>query len=350
MDLINFTPRIPIRSETVVAESSLLEFGGKCPKQAVVCQKLGGKSAILGKIGLDRHGEEYLDFLDNQGVNTEHIGIEIGIPTGTASTFINTSTGEKSVIIAGGANNRMGAGDIERARKLFTGARVAVGAAEMPLEANIAFFKLDKKRRLRTLFNAAPGLSPFSTCPVTLRELFGYVDTLCLNETEAEALNGNVRIENVAEAKSVLEHMLLNDIYRNVRDIILTVGPDGAVVGTRDDKGKPNTLHIPAPKTKVLDVTGAGDVFMGCLAFFLAYMPGEEGQQDIAEIVRRACCVGAISAQRRGVLDSFPERKDIPQNIFNGCERIGMSDGNCQRQEGTEVCLVLEKEDKNFHE
>ena len=63
MDLINFTPKLPGRNETVVAESSLLEFGGRCAKQALACKKLGGKTAVIGKIGLDRHGEEYLDFL-----------------------------------------------------------------------------------------------------------------------------------------------------------------------------------------------------------------------------------------------------------------------------------------------
>lgn len=339
MDLITFARKSPGRNETVLAESSILEFGGKCPKQALVCKRLGGVAAVLGKIGLDRHGEEYLDFLDGQGVNTEYIGIEIGVPTGTASIFVNTSSGEKSVIMAGGANNRMGPADVERAQKLFTNAKVAVGACEMPIEANIAFLKLAKKRKLRTLFNAAPGLSPFETNPRMLRELFGYVDTLCLNETEAGTLNGNVKIDNVREARAVLEHMLRDDTYKNVRDIILTVGPDGAVVGSRDDKGKPFADHIPAPKTKVLDVTGAGDVFMGSLAFFLAGIHENDEQDGIKDIVRRACHIGAISAQKRGVLDSFPDKKDVPQELLRGVERGTVHDST--HQEEVELGLEL---------
>jgi ribokinase len=58
-----------------------------------------------------------------------------------------------------------------------------------------------------------------------------------------------------------------------------------------------------------LDTTGAGDAFVGSLAFFLA------GGKSLSESIARANRIAAVSVQSSGTQSSFPEAKDLPVEL-----------------------------------
>jgi ribokinase len=58
------------------------------------------------------------------------------------------------------------------------------------------------------------------------------------------------------------------------------------------------------------DTTGAGDAFVGSLAYFLAR--GE----TLAEAAARANRVAAISVQSPGTQTSFPSRESLPTDLL----------------------------------
>lgn len=57
---------------------------------------------------------------------------------------------------------------------------------------------------------------------------------------------------------------------------------------------------------------GAGDSFVGALAFYLAYYP----RLPMEEMVRNSNYIASVSVQAAGAQSSYPYRKDLPQNLF----------------------------------
>ncbi|KAI2654637.1 Ribokinase [Labeo rohita] len=64
--------------------------------------------------------------------------------------------------------------------------------------------------------------------------------------------------------------------------------------------------------TKTLRQEGAGDSFIGALAFYMAHYP----TVPLEEMARRANLVAAVSVQTVGTQTSFPFRKDLPTELF----------------------------------
>ncbi len=67
------------------------------------------------------------------------------------------------------------------------------------------------------------------------------------------------------------------------KTVIVTLGSRGAVYSCSTT---PAATHVSAPPvvpSDVVDTTGAGDAFVGALAYFLHSMP----QLDLSEIIRR---------------------------------------------------------------
>ncbi|XP_023722851.1 ribokinase isoform X2 [Cryptotermes secundus] len=114
------------------------------------------------------------------------------------------------------------------------------------------------------IVNAAPAV----TNPDPL--VFRLSDIFCVNESEAEVLTG-MAVQSVDEAK--------------------------VAVGLLLDKGCKQ---------------GAGDMFVGGLAFYLAYYP----QLPMREIVKRSCEVATVSVQNYGTQTSFPTKDDLPTELF----------------------------------
>jgi ribokinase len=61
---------------------------------------------------------------------------------------------------------------------------------------------------------------------------------------------------------------------------------------------------------KALDSTGAGDAFVGSLAYFLA------AGKSMIEAIRRANHIAALSVQSSGTQTSFPVAAELPAEIF----------------------------------
>lgn len=62
-----------------------------------------------------------------------------------------------------------------------------------------------------------------------------------------------------------------------------------------------------------MDTSGAGDSFIGALAFFMAC-----STLPLTEAIRRANSVAAVSVQGTGTQSSYPERSMLPAALFEG--------------------------------
>ncbi len=75
---------------------------------------------------------------------------------------------------------------------------------------------------------------------------------------------------------------------------------------------EPIPKHVPAEKVRAVDTTGAGDSFVGALAFYLAHYP----ELPVEEMVRKCNYIASVSVQASGTQSSYPYRKDLPQDLF----------------------------------
>lgn len=69
------------------------------------------------------------------------------------------------------------------------------------------------------------------------------------------------------------------------------------------------TIHIAAPKSEVIDTTGAGDCFCGTFCALLM-----SGFNEI-EAVRSATAVAGLSVQRKGTQKSYWTKEEIIQKF-----------------------------------
>ena len=81
VDLIVTTERLPRPGETVIAKDFQINpAGGKGANQAVALARLGANVSLVGKIGTQFHGPEYLQRLKEANVDCQLVSEEPGYP------------------------------------------------------------------------------------------------------------------------------------------------------------------------------------------------------------------------------------------------------------------------------
>ncbi|XP_047378075.1 ribokinase isoform X4 [Sciurus carolinensis] len=151
---------------------------------------------------------------------------------------------------------------------------------------------------VKTLFNPAPAIADLDP------QFYSLSDVFCCNESEAEILTG-LTVGSPAEAGKAAAVLL----ERGCKAAIITLGDKGCVLLSQ---AEPVPKHIPTEKVKAVDTTGAGDSFVGALAFYMAYYPN----LSLEEMIRRSNFIAAVSVQAAGTQSSYPYKKDLPPTLF----------------------------------
>ncbi len=71
-------------------------------------------------------------------------------------------------------------------------------------------------------------------------------------------------------------------------------------------------FHTPTRKVQAVDSSGAGDAFIGTLAYLIAALPALPWPEKLA----RACEISTISVTRPGTQMSFPDKTELPATFF----------------------------------
>jgi ribokinase len=292
LDLISYVPRLPRMGETLHGDRFHMGFGGKGANQAIMAAKLGGDVTMVTKLGQDVFGENTLKNFKSWGVNPQHIHFTDQAFSGVAPIAVDAE-GHNSIIIVTGANDLLTAAEVEAARPAIASSSILVCQLEIPLEINLAALRIAREEGVKTIFNPAPALAEIP------EELYRLSDIFCPNETETELLTG-MSVESVADAENAARVL----IERGAGSVILTLGERGSLLVTGA-----TTEHVPVEPVKALDTTGAGDAFVGSLAFFLA------AGKSLSDSIGRANRIAAVSVQSSGTQTSFPEAKDLPAEL-----------------------------------
>jgi ribokinase len=275
LDLVVAVERHPTPGETVVGGDCRQLPGGKGANQAVAAARLGGKVAMVGRVGADAQGAWLREGLWTEGVDVEHVREDRQAPTGVAMIAVD-ARGENTIVVSPGANARVDARDVAAAAEVVRAAEVVLAQHEVPREAVAAAIA------------TAGGTVVLNPAPA--RGLAAPVDVLVPNRGELETLAGG-RGDPVTLARSIT----------GARAVVVTLGAEGAVVveGERAER-------VRAPHVEAVDTTGAGDAFCGALAEAMA------GGATVVEAARWAVRVAAVSVTRLGAQGGLPRREDVP--------------------------------------
>lgn len=292
LDLISYVPRLPSMGETLHGNRFHMGFGGKGANQAIMAAKLGGEVTMVTKLGQDVFGENTLKNFNAWGVNTRHVHFTDQAFTGVAPIAVDTE-GNNSIIIVTGANNLLTVEEIEAARPALAASSILVCQLEIPLDISLAALRIAREEGVKTIFNPAPARSEIP------QEFYQLSDIFCPNETETELLT-DMSVQSLEEAENAAKVLM----ERGAATVILTLGERGSLLVT-----DATTEHIPVAPVKALDTTGAGDAFVGSLAFFLA------SGKSLSAAIKRANRIAAVSVQSSGTQSSFPQAKDLPSEL-----------------------------------
>ncbi|MGQ9616996.1 MAG: ribokinase [Spirochaetota bacterium] len=288
VDIFFKTERLPFPGETVVASAFYKSYGGKGANQAVAVAKLGGRAIMVCKLGGDEGGRELFDNFCRAGVETSWIVKDPETSSGMAFITVDRK-GENSIVLYTGANMKFGSSDVERAIEGIKEADIVVTQLEIPISTVRRTGEIAKELNLPFVLNPAPASKE------DISNILGIVDVLCPNRAEAQALTGE-KIESIDDARKVGRKLL----SLGPRCVVLTLGSWGALLCTQDYEEL-----FPAPDVEVVDTTGAGDAFVGALAFALA-----RGSSK-AEAVRFATLAAAISVTKDGTQAGLPTLEEV---------------------------------------
>jgi ribokinase len=286
-DLITFADRFPRAGETLFGTSFDLGFGGKGANQAVAARLCGAEVLMIAKVGNDLFGEATLKNFASFGVDTTHVKIIEGAPTGVAPIFVEPN-GQNRILVIKGANDKLTPADVDAAAADLRRVSTIILQFEIPLATIYHTVRFARANNIRCIVNPAPAV------PASLADLTG-ADYFIPNETEAELITG-LPVQTMEQAVACAAALR----EKGFRRVVITLGARGALFV--DPTGH---VHVPPFQVTPVDTTGAGDAFIGSLAVFLA-----EGVPE-KDAVARASLYAALSTTRVGTQKSFPRRTEL---------------------------------------
>lgn len=294
IDLISYAPRLPKLGETIPGTRFHMGFGGKGANQAVMAARLGGDVTIITKVGEDIFGEDTRKNFAGQGIDTTYLYKTRDSFTGVAPIWVEEASGNNAIIVALGANDLLTPADIETARPALESAQVVVCQWELQLDTVLAALQIAHVAGVMTIFNPAPARSALPP------EAYANSDIFCPNESETELLTGAsvATIEDAVAAGQIF-------LERGVRNAVLTLGERGSLLVNTGE-----AAHVPASRVRAVDSTGAGDAYVGSLAYFLA------AGKPLIGAMARANRIAGLSVQASGTQSSFPLAADLPADLF----------------------------------
>ena len=278
---------LPRPGETVLCPSYTFYPGGKGANQAVAAARLGAEVMFAGSVGKDPYGGQVLKSLRDVGINLKLVNSR-GTTTGTAFVVV-AEDGENQIVVASGANletcsNQIKDSDLSLCTHI-------VLQLEVPIKEIEDIIFRAKAAGCKIILNYAPA----NVIQPTAIERCDY---LIMNEIEANSLFGQ---------KKEVEEYAIKFSKRFDAECIITLGPKGSLLATREGLYKIDALEVEA-----IDTVGAGDMFVG--AFSAGLFKGECTTSSL----QRATVASGLTCKFNGAQPSLV----TPQLVESELQRL----------------------------
>jgi len=285
-EMIFRSPVIPAAGETVLGSVFQVSPGGHGVNQAIAASRAGGNVIFIGRTGNDPFGEQVIEVLNSDHIDTSNVVRDKSTASGVSSVVVD-DIGQSATTVTPGANSNLSPKEIQSRLDVDKGDIVLL-QLDIPIETVKHAAVLAGSRGARIILNPSPAL------PVS-DELLKSISILTPSASQAESLTG---ITITDERSAELAGRIL--LERGLSRVIITLRSEGAMV---IDNG--GAEHVPGFEMKSVDTSVVNDVFNGALVVALG-----EGK-NFYESVLFANAAAALSASRAGSLSSIPYRPEI---------------------------------------
>lgn len=288
--------RIPNPGETCTAYNRRFEIdAGKGTNTACAIGRLGGSVAFIGKCGVDQAGELGYKWMGESNVDTTYYWLDPSIESCMGLCII-AENGENMLLDFDNDSYSVQAVEVDRCMRKMSGAKFVTSGFAQDINAGLQACKTGKALGMTTLLNPSP-----LRVGIALEEL-SYVDFLVVNEGESYELLDKDPEEDIGwEALG----RLLQGKYK-CKNVIITLGSKGSAAVTQD-----SVFMCPSTKVEMVDETGAGDGFLGAVAYCLS-----KGK-SLKEAMEWSNVYAAYTVTKKGSLEHYPWKESIPEIFKN---------------------------------
>ncbi len=284
--------------------------GAPCNVLALL-NKMGKKTAFLGKVGKDQFGTLLRATLEDVGINTSNLLTDEQVNTTLA--FVHTfpdGDREFSFYRNPGADMMLTAEEVDEEflakTRLFHFGTLSM-THEGVRKATKKALKAAKDKGLLISFD--PNLRPplWSSLELAKEQMeygFGFCDILKISDNEIQFVSGK---EDYDEGIRYLQ-----ETYQ-IPLILLTMGKDGSRAyykGMRVERA--------GFQCRTIETTGAGDTFCGSsLNYILEHDFENLTEEQLGEMLTFANAAAAIVTTRKGAIRTMPEKVEV-ENLIRG--------------------------------
>ncbi len=259
---------------------SSVQGGGPVPTAMVTLAKLGAKTCYIGKIGDDPEGKFVRSQLEKKGVDTQHLLSDKKIKTSKAFIWVDKKSGKRTVALDQDKKMSLKKDELKFLNLIST--RFLHIDAREP-EVNILVARWAKKQNAEVCLDVGSLRSG-------VEEVFPYVDHLIVSKRFACGF-----VKTSDPFAGCMELM-----KKGFKTVVVTIGEDGCICGM-DNK----IFHSPGFRVKVIDTTGAGDVFHG------AFIYGLLEKWSLKRVARFANACAAMKCRRLGGRAGIPTLREV---------------------------------------
>ena len=282
--------------------------GAPCNVLALL-NKMGKKTAFIGKVGKDQFGTLLRDTITEAGIDASNLMVDENVNTTLA--FVHTfpdGDREFSFYRNPGADMMLTADEVNpevvKDTKVFhfgtlsmthEGVREATKKAVETAKANGCLVSFDPNLR-------PPLWSSLDLAKEQMEYGFGKCDILKISDNEIQCVSGK---EDYDEGIAYLQ-----ETY-NIPLILLTMGKDGSRAYYKGMR-----VERPGFSVKAIETTGAGDTFCGSSLNYLVDHDFENlTEEQLGEMLTFANAAAALVTTKKGAIKAMPVKEEVLELI-----------------------------------
>ena len=278
--------------DTTLLEDVGVSVGGGSVIQTITAQRLGCKTAVVGKLCRDSFSDDVMKALSDAGVDASHVVRSAEDSMSLTFALVRPDGTRHFLGLAGSNNQRLCLGDFELS---------VVTEAKIVSYGSFFFLKGLDRDGAPKIFDTArqAGALTVADCSsdsfhqgreIVLRNLPA-IDYFIPSRVEAEYLTQER--EPAFMAKALLA--------RGCRHVIIKLGREGCYV----TDGHISKVVRAFPVENVRDTTGAGDTFVG------GFMAGLIDEMDLFDAARYANAAAAVSVTGVGAVTALKDKAQV---------------------------------------
>ena len=277
--------------------------GAPCNVLALL-NKMGKKTAFIGKVGKDQFGALLRDTITEAGIDASNLMVDENVNTTLA--FVHTfpdGDREFSFYRNPGADMMLNP-EVVKDTKVFhfgtlsmthEGVREATKKAVETAKANGCLVSFDPNLR-------PPLWSSLDLAKEQMEYGFGKCDILKISDNEIQFVSGK---EDYDEGIAYLQ-----ETY-NIPLILLTMGKDGSRAYYKGMR-----VERPGFSVKAIETTGAGDTFCGSSLNYLVDHDFENlTEEQLGEMLTFANAAAALVTTKKGAIKAMPVKEEVLELI-----------------------------------